>query len=169
MGMDVWWDKKQVMNKRIDKIRAELSKPLVIVAVDAPDMKRDYKRGYNKKSIDMLARKVYMCFAVQDELRCPEMLSGLLGGGDFLGNRALVLLLHCLFQTDQKVIFHNPIFGKHGSELEPMVAPKAEEMMVRLRKRRVRTIGEALEKILNWNIPTMGSSRTDDLTSSYSH
>jgi len=109
--MDVWWDKVQCKKLNTDDIRAELSKPLVIIAADAPDMKRKFKHGYDRECLQMLARKVYMCFAIQERLSCPQMFTGLLGGGDFLGNRALVLLVHCLLQTDQHVLFHNPIFG----------------------------------------------------------
>lgn len=168
LHMDVWWDKVQCAKKlkmHTKHIRAELSKPLVIIAVDAPDMKRTYKHGYNKECLQMLARKVYMCFAIQERLGCPQMYTGLLGGGDFLGNRPLVLLLHCLLQTDQHVLFHNPIFGKDGPMLEPLVATKAEEMMEKLRHRQVHTLGEALDEILKWNVPTIGRNNNDLLRS----
>jgi len=135
-----------------DAIVPELSEPLVIVATDAPDFKRTF-RQYDETSLQFLARKVYMCFAIQKLLDCQNMYAGLLGGGDFRGNRPLVLLIHLLLHTgDRQVSFHSPIFSKDSRWLEPEVAKRADEMLERLRQQDIRTLGEALQEMCSWNL-----------------
>jgi hypothetical protein len=160
--IDVWWPRRiasQGLKMSTEDIQPELSSPLVVIAVDAPDLKRTF-RQYDLNVLEFLARKVYMCFAIQDQLDCPLMYSGLLGGGDFRGNRPLVLLLHLLLHNgERKVLFHTPIFSKEW--LEPEVATRAEEMLERLRRKRVCTLEEALQEIQQWHLPL--SSHDADL------
>jgi len=154
--MDAWWSRKDAAQKlkmSLNAIVPELSEPLVIIAVDAPDFKRTFHE-YDMASLDMLARKLHLCYTVLEKLHCPRMYSGLLGGGDFWGNRPLVLLLHLLLHTgNQQVLFHNPIFCQESHLLEPRVVTKAEEMLERLRSKGVHTLGEALREILQWDVP----------------
>jgi len=154
--MDVWWSREEAHKKlgmSLEAILPELSKQLVIVAADAPNFKGT-SGGYDAHSLNMLAKKLYLCFAILYELNCPQMFTGLIGGGDFQGNRPLVLLLHLLLHTeDRPVLFHNPIFCKDSHYLESKVAIRAEQMLDRLRMKGVRTLGEALQEILQWRVP----------------
>ena len=68
---------------------------------------------YDRWSLEMLAMKLVLVFAVVAERNRPEIFSWLLGGGAFRNNRPLVLLLHFLLQPigDRRpVTFHHPIF-----------------------------------------------------------
>ena len=120
----------------MNAIRACHSKPLTILAVDAPVMSD--KDFYDEEAVMMLAKKTWLVMEVAQQLRVPRIFSGLLGGGAFRGNRPLVLLLHLLLQDDPVcVLFHYPIFRNFSQwtieKLQDEVLTQADNMMQTLR------------------------------------
>jgi len=163
--MDTWWDRKvatagaSLKHSHFDltAIQACLSEPLTILAVDAPNLSGFQAPGatYPKEALLMLAQKVSLIFHVAEELKSPCILSGLLGGGAFRGNRPLVLSLHMLLQGDRSeaaLLFHHPIFrvsgGAGGVEAcEQAVLTLADAMVAELRRRGVVTLEEAVAEL----------------------
>ena len=155
---DIWWSREAASKKqdiRIEDIISKVSKPVTILAVNAPHM----KKGYDETSMYMLARKIYLIFEVAKKLRSPIIYSGLLGGGAFRGSRPLVLLLHLLLHRHDcpaDLRFHLPIFRSFSDvpteELERMVEEGAFQMLDALRDSEPRptTLREALDIILTW-------------------
>jgi len=140
------------------QISSCLSRPLTILAVDAPNMGAKRVRTYNKDTLRAFARKVFFICRVADVCESPRILTGLLGGGAFRNNRPLVLLLHMLMQLpDRVVIFHHPVFWSYSrvstDELEQLIVQKADEMMGRLRSKEVKTLEDALTEIETWQLP----------------
>lgn len=164
---DAWWPREAAARKgglSPSAIQPCSSPPLTILAVDAPVMRGC--GGYNEQQLQMLAKKIFLIFQVAEMLKCPRILSGLLGGGAFRGNRPLVLLLHLLLQPMMaeeeeesacQLHFHNPIFwsfsGLDIPLLEDRVLTKADEMLERLRMSGVMTVRQALDELLTWNLP----------------
>ena len=144
----------------MNAIYACRSKPLTILAVDAPVMRDD--NFYEGKAVMMLAKKTWLVMEIAQQLRAPRIFSGLLGGGAFRGNRPLVLLLHLLLQeaVDDPicVMFHYPIFWSFSQwtieQLQDAVLIQADNMMQMLRDASVHTFEEALEQIITWKLPT---------------
>jgi len=159
--MDAWWPRSHAAMKEDlnpNSIAVCGSSPLTILAVDAPMMGQS--GAYGKQAMSMLAKKVFLIFYTAEALRSPLILSGLLGGGAFRGNRPLVLLLHMLIQPQSAACnlrFHHPIFWSFCDQttdvLETRVVAKAEAMLDQLRKKGVQTLGEAIDELLAWRLP----------------
>ena len=159
--IDAWWPRNAAAKKDQlgwDDIQALHSRSLTILAVDAPRMGRS--RGYDRWSLEMLAKKVLLIFEIARELQSPTILTGLLGGGAFRNNRPLVLLLHLLLQEQDDppfVLFHHPVFwsfcGRPEAELEAEILRIADVHLAHMRQRGVRTLGEALDIVMDANLP----------------
>jgi len=171
--LDAWWP-RHVAAKRDELSLAEMvplkaaeSRPLTILAVDAPYMKN--RGAYTADTLKMLARKVMLIFEVSQDMDSPVILTGLLGGGAFRNNRPLVLLLHLLFQkpdVHRPVIFHNPLFwsncGAFTEDLEEYILTLADRWVEILRARGVQTIEQALHVLLDARLPLSDGDRDLD-------
>jgi len=159
--MDTWWSRSVAAQKGSfaeGDIQDAPSQPLTILAVDAPQMGRG--RGYGEDELCMLAKKVLLIFEVAEQMSCPVILTGLLGGGAFRNNRGLVLLLHLLCQKrdSQKVVyFHHPIFWSFckltEQELEENVKRSADAWLELLTAEKVTTLEGALRILLDSRLP----------------
>ena len=167
--MDAWWPRSEAAKKERlgpTAIVACRSPPLTILAVDAPVMRQVVT--YSRQSLSYLVKKVLLIFGVAAHRRSPLILSGLLGGGAFRNNRPLVLLLHLLLQPENlasTLRFHHPVFdsfsGLSTDTLERRTVQQADEMVEQLRNAGVRTLGQAVDAILSWQLAT--SHRDADL------
>jgi len=158
--MDAWWPREACAKKEdlsAQDIVSCPSAPLNIIAVDAPVM--NAYRQYNMESMEMLAAKVYLCFRTGADLGCPQMLTGLIGGGAFRGNRPVTLVLHMLLDDgSMNINFHHPIFWSFCNlpkeELERRVVQEASVMMNKLRECNVQTLGQALQLLVRMGVST---------------
>jgi len=160
--IDIWWNREQAAQKNsldINAVEDCHSQPLTIIAVDAPVMRG--RGSYSKEALEMLAKKTYLVMEVGQCLAAPTILSGLLGGGAFRGNRPLILLLHLLLQPVEGSIdvqFHHPIFWSFSRftipQLEQRMLELADDMLLRLSAKGVSTLREALEEIFSWELVT---------------
>lgn len=159
--MDAWWPRAEAAKRMEIDARAFQECPtenhVTILAVDAPNMKGH--NHYTQDTMEILAKKILLVFAVAERRQSPQIFSGLLGGGAFRNNRPLVLLLHLLLQpTDchQPILFHFPIFQSFGTasteDLEQMVLKQADILLDRLEQEGVSTLEQALFKILQWEL-----------------
>eukprot|EP00931_Biecheleriopsis_adriatica_P047475 TRINITY_DN27373_c0_g1_i1.p1 TRINITY_DN27373_c0_g1~~TRINITY_DN27373_c0_g1_i1.p1 ORF type:complete len:483 (-),score=74.66 TRINITY_DN27373_c0_g1_i1:110-1558(-) len=158
--MDAWWDREAAaMKEHLDtwRIQHRQSAPLTIFAIDAPVMRG--QQSYQQWSLHMLAKKLTLAFAVASELEAPLILSGLLGGGAFRGNRPLILLLRLLLQPfgdKQPVCFHYPVFWSFGNmdaqQLEQQLLVSADVLIEEMRKQNVETLDQALKIILTFGL-----------------
>ena len=113
------------------------------------------KEKYDATSLDMLARKVLLCFEAARRLGSSAMFTGLLGGGAFRGSRPLVLLLHMLLEpylgNSTQIVFHYPIFSSFSKVrldvLENWILEGADELMDYLRRLEVKTLRDALNAL----------------------
>lgn len=159
--IDAWWPRVDAAMKEglsPDAIQPCCSAPLTILAVDAPVMRH---KPYCQRSLHMLAKKVSLVYEVAKQSGSPLILSGLLGGGAFRGNRPLVLALHMLMQRPDDTAslrFHHPIFWSFSDrsidELEQSIPTIADAMVETLRRKGVGTLGEALEELFSWALPS---------------
>lgn len=161
--IDSWWPRLDASKREelfsLSAVKPCDAEPCTVFAVDAPSMRKE--DTYDRESIEMLARKVFLIFQAARISRCPLILSGLLGGGAFRNNRPLVLLLHLLLQRpdeEMKLRFHHPVFygftrGGDSSRMEQDILKHADALVARLRQRGVTTLGQALEELLSANLP----------------
>ena len=160
---DAWWP-RDVAALKSDiphhAVQHRTSKPTTVIAVNAPVV----WRRYNAASLQMLACKIALIYAAATRLHSPLIFTGLLGGGAFRNNRPLILLLHLLLQPHQDqcaVAFHHPIFWSFGylppGHLEQCLLDRADILLHALMLARVHTIGDALDLIESWNLPTSHS------------
>mmetsp|Transcript_118163 Transcript_118163/g.220950 ORF Transcript_118163/g.220950 Transcript_118163/m.220950 type:complete len:537 (-) Transcript_118163:136-1746(-) len=159
--MDAWWPRDEAAKKEsldFKAIQSCESNPLTILALDAPVMRRH--KTYSKDTLEMLAKKILLMYAVADNLQSPQIFTGLLGGGAFRNNRPLVLLLHLLLQPvgdDRPVIFHHPVFWSFGCDsvqtIEQRILEHADIMLQQLKGMGILSLGDALVEILRWWLP----------------
>ena len=156
---DAWWPRAAAAKKNalnLADIQPYMSKPVTILAVDAPKMRAHYCRA----TLRMLAAKILIVYAFAERSNSPRILSGLLGDGAYRNNRPLVLLLHLLLQPHgdvRPVLFHHPVFWSFASRpaqsLEEIIVERADLMLEALRATEVTTLGEAIAEILEWDLP----------------
>ena len=161
--IDLWWPRSETAKKEnlnLQSVSPCCSQPLTILAVDAPKMPKKFGWSYSKPELDMLTQKVLLIFEAAKALGSPLVLSGLLGGGAYRGNRPLVLALHLLLQPPDEVLrlrFHYPVFRSFNtldtSTLEQRVLEVANELLGSLRKRGVTSLGEVLHVLHSWRLP----------------
>merc|ERR1712050_230524 len=91
--IDAWWNREEAAKKtelNTRNIQHCQSEPLTIVAVDAPVLAKGPDVTYTAGYLEMLARKIALIYATAGELKSPQIVSGLLGGGAFRNNRPVV-------------------------------------------------------------------------------
>ena len=157
---DAWWTREIAALKAdipLPEVRSITSPPMTVIAVNAPVV----HRRYDAASLQMLACKIALVYAAAIKLHSPVIFTGLLGGGAFRNNRPLVLLLHLLLQPSHvhcAVEFHHPIFMAFSylstAQLEQAVLDRADILLHALVLEGVHTIGDALDVIESWNLPT---------------
>ena len=157
---DAWWPRAVAAQKSdiaLGDVQPRTSKPTTVIAVNAPVV----WRRYNAASLQMLACKIALIYTAASRLHSPLIYTGLLGGGAFRNNRPLVLLLHLLLQPDQNqcaVEFHHPTFWAFGYlptvRLEQCLLDRADILLHALIEARVTTIGDALDTIAMWDLPS---------------
>ena len=157
---DAWWPRDIAALKSDiphQSVQPRTSKPTTVIAVNAPVV----WRRYNAASLQMLACKIALIYTAATRLHSPGIYTGLLGGGAFRNNRPLVLLLHLLLQPYQNnfaVEFHHPIFWAFGFlstlQLEQTVLDRADILLHALVQAQVHTLGDALDLIESWDLPT---------------
>ena len=160
---DAWWPRAAAAQKAdisLSDVQPRTSKPTTVIAVNAPVV---WMR-YNPASLQMLACKIALIYAAAHRLHSPLIYTGLLGGGAYRNNRPLVLLLHLLLQPDHNqyaVEFHHPIFWAFGhlptARLEQCLLDKADILLYALAQANVDTLGDALDTIASWDLPTSHS------------
>ena len=160
---DAWWSREWAALKSDiphHAVQPRMSKPTTVIAVDAPVV----WRRYNPASLQMLACKIALVYSAAQRLHSPLLYTGLLGGGAFRNNRPLILLLHLLLQPvhDQCAVeFHHPIFWSFSylptGRLEQSLLDRADILLHALWQARVRTLGDALDLIATWDLPTSHS------------
>ena len=123
-------------------------------------MRRAGRYGHgNEHLLRALAKKTVLIFEVARQLGAPSVYSGLLGGGAYRGNRPLAMLLHFLLQRpDTELKFHHPILSSFSPRsvefLEKRLKGIVDGMLAELRARGVATLGDALQVIVSWGLPT---------------
>ena len=158
---DVHWGKDACAPK-IDMppsaMRYRQSLAMTVIAVDAPYLKAN---KYTYEEILMLARTIKMVYMVAIKLDCTMILSGLMGGGAYRGNRPLVLLLHLLLQpegTQVPLVFHNAIMGSYGAATarmaEARVVQLAEEWRQKLAEDNACTVEDVVRFVYEDKIST---------------
>ena len=161
--MDTWWPLGAAARKgwfHWTEVLERPSQPLNIIAVDAPCMRHESKYDrYNEQLLRTLAKKTVLIFEVAQHLLAPSVYSGLFGGGAFRGNRPLAMLLHLLLQRpDTELKFHHPILSSFSPRtvefLEKRLKGIVDGMLAELRARGVATLGDALQVIISWGLPT---------------
>jgi tRNA A37 N6-isopentenylltransferase MiaA len=161
--IDAWWPRDDAAKKErldVSAIQPCASNPLTILAVDAPKLGHKEARTYTRRQLEWLTRKILLIFSVAEDLQSPRILSGLLGGGAFRNNRPLILLLHLLLQPvdDRRpLLFHYPVFSTFCSDssecLEQRILQYADAMLDKLRSSGVQTLRQALQRILELQLP----------------
>ena len=141
-----------------DVLPADTS-PLTVLAVDAPCMRR--ANGYDRLRLHSLVCKVILVHTTAIKLDSPVIYSGLIGADAFHNNRPLILLLHLLLEppgSRRPIIFHHPVISQHGSYSaslrERAILQRADAYLRALRTAQVRTVQDAIEHILDWQLPT---------------
>ena len=139
------------------------SQPLTVLAVDAPDMRQH--DVYSRHALHMLACKVILIHAVAARLRCPVVLTGLLGVDKLCNNRPLVMLLHLLLEPSgslQPITFHMPPLPNHRYSLPLHVNSllrRVDEYLARLVDAQPRNLYDAFEVILTWRLTSSVQDR----------
>ena len=169
---DAWWP-KEVVARGASLISSDIlpaaTPPCTVLAVDAPFMRLAY--GYDRASLCTLVCKIILVHATAIQLNSPAIFTCLIGADAFHNNRPLILLLHLLLAphgSNRPVIFHHPVLCQPGfssaSRHERAILLRADEYLSALRSARVRSVQDAIEHILAWNLPT--SWLDHDLTAS---
>ena len=135
--MDLWWP-SAVAASRLNITASQViqlgSPQLVVLAANAPNFNNRPKK-YTKVALDMLIRKVHLIFMVAREKRSPMVLSGLLGGGAYRGNRPLVICLHMLFHEQLFPLkLHVPVFESYSSYPVELIDEFARRMTCSCRR-----------------------------------
>ena len=157
---DAWWP-REVAALKSDiphhAVQPRTSQATTVIAVNAPVV----WQHYNAASLQMLACKIALVYVAATRLRSPVIYTGLLGGGAFRNNRPLILLLHLLLQPHGNqcaVEFHHPIFWSYGflpaGRLEQSLLDRADILLYTLAQANVGTVGDALDLIETWDLPT---------------
>mmetsp|Transcript_21641 Transcript_21641/g.60059 ORF Transcript_21641/g.60059 Transcript_21641/m.60059 type:complete len:203 (-) Transcript_21641:128-736(-) len=155
--MEAWWPLVQAARNEgldVEAIQACESSPFTVLAVDAPIMRRH--STYSQDTLEMLAKKVLLIFAVADQLESPRIFSGLLGGGAFRNSRPLVLLLHLRLQPpgeNRPLLFHHLVFWSFTGRVSRPWSSACRRDDGILRQQGVLTLGDALSHILRWYLP----------------
>ena len=157
---DAWWSREAAAEKeelRRDAIEVSPSCAVNVLFANAPNMK--HKTDYSLPDLRELATKICSVFAVAEAVDAPCIFSGLLGGGAFRNNRALILLLHLLLQprdTKRILKFHLPVMRSYSSmscaELELSLVRHADKLLSELQRLGVRTLGEALDALFGMSL-----------------
>ena len=165
--MDLWWP-SAVAASRLNITASQViqlgSPQLVVLAANAPNFNNRPKK-YTKVALDMLIRKVHLIFMVAREKRSPMVLSGLLGGGAYRGNRPLVICLHMLFHEQLFPLkLHVPVFESYSSYpveiIFHVIIAKAIELLNKIRQScvtrntSVLSLNELVELLYSFNLPT---------------
>ena len=83
---DTWWNREAcalMLDLPLGSIQWKQSKAMTVIAVDAPHL--HIQLHYTKHQILMLARKIKMVYLAAIRLECSTILTGLLGGGAYMG------------------------------------------------------------------------------------
>ena len=140
---------------------------MTLLGVVAPDMTVE-KGGYQQRTLEWLTEGVEIIYQVSRKLQTPVIMSGLLGGGAFKGNRPLIMLLHLILQpteTESVMMFHYPVFWSHDKktsdviELEERLQRQADKMLEQLRLKGANSLDKAIAEIVSWKLPL---SKDDD-------
>ena len=168
VAIDQWWPREAAAREgwlRWQDVGDFCSKPLTIIAVNAPNMVSEWAYDEtNAQSLQSLAKRTLLVFKAADVLGVPSVYSGLLGGGAYCGNRPLALLLHLLLKPDNTVLkLHHPILWTWSTYtvqcMEARLTCIVDGMLAELRNKRVVTLGDALNEILKWRLATSHCDR----------
>ena len=167
---DAWWSKDTAAalgtSVRPDDILSADTGPMTVLALDAPPLRLAY--GYDRASLTALVCKILLVYATAAKADSPVIYTGLIGSDASHNNRPLILLLHLLlepFRNVRPIIFHYPVLSMTGTIMaslqERTILTRAASYLEQLRAARIRTVQDAIEHILEWQLPT--SCRDCDL------
>ena len=157
---DAWWDRDVAACKGAMSPYASLARPsppLVVLAANAPHIRTEW---YVRDDVQLLAAKILLLFYSARAFNCPELCSGLLGGGAFRGNRPLVLLLHMLVKATLPIPlrFHLTIFHSFSHctprVLQLRVRLIAEAMRQYLGHTDVCNLKQVISALSSWSLPS---------------
>ena len=157
---DAWWDRDVAACRGTVSPYASLARaspPLVVLAANAP---RIHASCYVRDDVQLLAAKILLLFYSARALHCPELCSGLLGGGAFRGNRPLVLLLHMLVKATLPIPlrFHLTIFRSFSRcptlALQLRARLIAEAMRRYLGRADVSNLEQVISTVSSWSLPS---------------
>lgn len=161
---DTWWNREQAAKKREFKVEDAVeiaTKPLTVLAIYAPTIKNPVwsRIDYSREGVEELAQSLSFIFQVGRKFQPPKILSGLLGGDTFNGNRPLLVLLHLLLEPTTDTIpldFHYPILwqagGRPTDELETATLRIVDDMLQRIENSGAGNMDEAIGEILSWKL-----------------
>ena len=160
---DAWWSKETAAAMGTSLQFADIlpadTGPMTVLALDAPPLRLAY--GYDRASLSALVCKILLVYATAAKLDSPVIYTGLIGVDAVHNNRPLILLLHLLLEPPRNtrpIIFHHPVLRTHGSFTasihEQTILTRAVSYLATLRAARVRTVQDAIEHILAWQLPT---------------